>query len=181
MPYAANDKISTAPLDGGVEITTEQYQDALAGLQQGMRVSIDGGFRMLPPEQPDPDQPQPEPTIPDVKAQRVDAINAAFEAAASALTAGYPEAERLTWMVQQQEALAWQADQAAPTPWLDGLASQRGITPDEMRQLTLNQVQLFMAASQMLVGKRQRLRDAVYAVPDDAPDALDQIAAITWS
>jgi len=107
-------------------------------------------------------------------------INAAFEQAAAALTAGYPESERLTWPVQQSEALAWAADSQAPTPYLDGLAAARDITPAEMRQLTLAQVQLFMASSQQIVGKRQRLRDAVQAVPAGAPDALDQIAAISW-
>jgi len=107
-------------------------------------------------------------------------INGAFEQAAAALTAGYPESERLTWPVQQAEVLAWAADNQVPTPYLDGLAAARGTTPAEMRQLTLNQVQAFMAASQQLVGKRQRLRDAVQAVPAGAPDALGQIAAITW-
>lgn len=103
-------------------------------------------------------------------------INSAFNAAAAALTDGYPEAERTTWATQQKEALAWGADPAAPTPYLDGLAAARGILVEEMRQKTLDQTQLFMVASQQLVGTRQRLRDLAY-------DAKTQVEldGIKWS
>ncbi len=100
-------------------------------------------------------------------------INSDFTQAASALTAGYPEAERMTWATQQAEAMAWGADDTAPTPYLDGLAAARQIDPLEMRQKTLTQTQLFMTASQLLVGKRQRLRDLVYeATSQEALDAI---------
>jgi len=102
-------------------------------------------------------------------------INAAFNEAASALTSGYPEAERMTWATQQREALAWAADPAAPTPYLDGLATARGISPEDMRQKTLDQTQLFMQASQQLVGTRQRLRDLAYAAATQA-----DLDAIMW-
>jgi len=102
-------------------------------------------------------------------------INSDFTAAAAALTLGYPEAERMTWATQQAEVMAWEADENAPTPYLDGLAAARGITPEEMRQKTLEQTQLFMQASQVLVGKRQRLRDLVYEA--QSPEDLD---AIQW-
>ena len=102
-------------------------------------------------------------------------INSAFEQAASALTAGYPEAERMTWATQQQEAMSWAADENAPTPYLDGLAAARGITPQEMRQRALDQTQLFMQASQQLVGKRQRLRDQIQSATSS-----EELALITW-
>lgn len=107
--------------------------------------------------------PAPPPTLEEAKTAQLAQINADFAAAASALTAGYPEAERLTWPIQQTEALAWAADNDAGTPYLDGLAAARGITPAEMRQLTLTQVQAFQTASQQLVGTRQRLRDGILA------------------
>ncbi|HWL28598.1 MAG TPA: hypothetical protein VNQ97_06785 [Burkholderiaceae bacterium] len=109
------------------------------------------------------------------QAAKIAQINADFASAAAALTDGYPEAERLTWGVQQSEAFAWAADSDAPTPYLDGLAAARGIAPEEMRQKTLEQTQLFMAASQQLVGTRQRLRDLVYEAK--TPEDLD---AIHW-
>lgn len=99
-------------------------------------------------------------TLEEARQGKLREINAAFEKDANALTAGYPEAERLTWGVQQAEVLAWEANGSA-TPYLDGLAAARNIAPEEMRHRTLAKVRAFMAASQQLVGTRQRLEDAV--------------------
>lgn len=122
-----------------------------------------------PSELPEP----PTPTLDDLKGAKIVEINTAFTEAAQALTDGYPEAERMTWATQQSEVMAWAVDTNAPTPYLDGLAAARGITPEEMRQKTLEQTQLFMAASQQLVGTRQRLRDLVHDA--QTPEALDTI------
>lgn len=138
--------------------------------------TLDAPETLEPAVLPDPAGP----AITELKARKLAEINAAFEAAAHALTGGYPEAEQLTWPVQRAEALAWQSDPSSPTPYLDGLAAARGIEPEEMRQKTLTQTLLFMAASQQLVGKRQRLRDALDAIEDDAVDAAAQIGALAW-
>lgn len=114
-------------------------------------------------------------TLGDLQAQQVAQIDAAFEAAAEALTAGYPAAERLTWGMQQAEALAWQANSAAPTPFLDGIAAARGIPPTDMRAKTLENVLAFTAASQAMIGRRQALRDAIYAATGPAG-----VTAIAW-
>ncbi len=114
-------------------------------------------------------------TLADLRAEQLNAVNAAFERASQALTEGYPASERLTWPIQQAEALAWAADPAAPTPYLDGLAAARGIEPAELRQKTLDNVQAWMAASQQLIGRRQQLRDAIAAAATE-----DDIRAITW-
>lgn len=106
-------------------------------------------------------------------------INARFSAEAAAVLAPYPEEERATWPFQQREALDWGSNPATPTPYLDGLAAVRGLDPAVMRQKTLDQVHQFVAISQQLVGKRQRLRDAVYAV-QDGPGAAAELAAIEW-
>lgn len=119
------------------------------------------------------------PSIEEVRRRKHSEINDAFESAASALTEGYPETERLTWTVQLQEVLAWDANSQAATPYLDGLAIERGISAIDMRTKTLEQVRQFLAASQVLVGKRQRLRDAVNAV-QDGPNAMNELAAIAW-
>lgn len=109
------------------------------------------------------------------KETKLSGINAAFSADYQALTDGYPEGERLTWPTQQAEALAWGDDPSAPTPYLDGLAAARGITPEDMRQKTLHQTLLFMQASQHLVGKRQRLRDLVHEA-----QTHEDLEAIHW-
>src|SRR5690606_32701440 len=63
MPYAANGIISRSPIEGGIEITEDQYQQALEGMLEGKVVSIDGGFSVdFPPAPVDPDPvPEPEP------------------------------------------------------------------------------------------------------------------------
>ncbi|MBO9331872.1 hypothetical protein GHR37_22250 [Achromobacter xylosoxidans] len=121
----------------------------------------------------------PGPTLDQIKADKILEINAAFEQAASALTDGYTSSERLTWATQQAEALAWDANQTAPTPYLDSVALARGIPADEMRAKTRDQARLFLSESAKLVGKRQRLRDSVYAI-QDGPGAAAELAAIQW-
>lgn len=113
--------------------------------------------------------------IEDVRAAKIAQINTDFEQAAAALTDGYPPAEQATWPTQQQEALAWAGDPEAATPYLDGLAAVREIDPEQMRELTLAQVQAFMAASQQLIGKRQRLRDRVYSA-----SSVGEIVEVNW-
>lgn len=49
MPYAANGKISHDPIEGGVEITEDQYQQALRGVLDGLVVTVLGGFKVAPP------------------------------------------------------------------------------------------------------------------------------------
>lgn len=58
MPYAAENKISQSPIEGGVEITQEQYREALAGMLAGKIVSVENGFELVDP--PEPEKPEPE-------------------------------------------------------------------------------------------------------------------------
>ncbi|MGY6273880.1 hypothetical protein ACXIUT_29820 [Achromobacter denitrificans] len=61
MPYAIENQISMDVIPGGIEITEAQYQAALAGMLEGKVVSIDGGFNVTFPPEPEP-EPVPEPT-----------------------------------------------------------------------------------------------------------------------
>jgi hypothetical protein len=47
MYYAENGKISTEVLPNGIQITEEQYQEALEGMMQGKEVRIDNGFEVV--------------------------------------------------------------------------------------------------------------------------------------
>ena len=59
MPYAINGQVSTDPIEGAVEISDEQYREAVDGMCSGLIVSIDGGFSVaLPPV------PEPPPVVP---------------------------------------------------------------------------------------------------------------------
>jgi len=54
MPYAATNQISTAPIEGGIEITDEQYASTLASIEAGnfLTVSVVGGIFSASPAPP---------------------------------------------------------------------------------------------------------------------------------
>ncbi|SIR06869.1 hypothetical protein [Pseudacidovorax sp. RU35E] len=114
-------------------------------------------------------------TLAEIKADQQAAISAEGRRRAAALTAGYPDFEQKTWPTQEREALAWEVNPAAPTPFLDGIAAVRGIPATEMRAKTLAAVNAFRQASQYLVGTRQALRDAI-----EAATTAEAVQAITW-
>lgn len=103
MPFAANGKISTAPFEGGIEINPEQYAAALAGIVIGKIVTIDGGFAVIDPPQPEP-VPEPEPpTLDQVKVSLKAAIDGAAEAErCKYITPGAGQA--MTYMQKADEA-----------------------------------------------------------------------------
>ena len=102
-------------------------------------------------------------------------INAALENAAQTLVGDYPQAERDTWRIQQAELERWQDDPNAITPWVSLMAGARGISRDDLMVAIADNVQAFYAASAVLVGVRQRLRDEV-----DAAATADDVQAIQW-
>lgn len=57
MPYAHNGQISQSPIEGGIEITQQEYLSALEGMVAGQRVTIDGGFAVVDVPEPEPDEP----------------------------------------------------------------------------------------------------------------------------
>ncbi len=68
MPYATAGGVSRADKSGDpvwIEIDEDQYAQALAGMQAGKLVSIDGGFALIDPPAPEePPAPDPEPPGP---------------------------------------------------------------------------------------------------------------------
>ena len=77
MPYAANGYISQNRIPDGVEITQEQYDEALAGMIEGKTVAIDGGFSVAFPPEPEP-EPIPEPDPIDPLTQPLDRVRFEF-------------------------------------------------------------------------------------------------------
>ncbi|WP_434728577.1 tail fiber assembly protein [Pseudomonas soli] len=67
MPYAQYNTVSTDPLPGGIEISDEQYQEAIEGMVLGKVVSVEGGFSVGWP-------PPPEEVPPTVEELRVSAL-----------------------------------------------------------------------------------------------------------
>ena len=135
MYYAADNQISTSPIEGGIEITAEQYSAALGGMAEGKRVTVDGGQLVVafPPE-PEPPEPEPQEPEPDTVPQ----IVSRFQARAALHLAG---------LLDQVEALIADADPIAQIAWQDavefrrdsptinGLAAQIGMTQEQLDDL----------------------------------------------
>ncbi|CDP52359.1 hypothetical protein [Devosia sp. DBB001] len=70
--FAGEGRISQDdPIAGGIEITDEQYAEALAGMLVGKAVQIKDGVLVVDfPKPPDPD-PEPEPTFDGLKAAKL--------------------------------------------------------------------------------------------------------------
>jgi hypothetical protein len=99
-------------------------------------------------------------------AQYLSNNNDLYEGALNAITAGYPPSEIATWERQRAEALAWQLDAAALTPWIDTAATARGIPRLEYLSRTYAKAVQFAHVSAHLTGLRQRYEDAINAAAD---------------
>ncbi len=113
------------------------------------------------------------PSLADLKAAKLVNVNRNFQAMADYLTAGYPPAEKETWSDQKIEAMAWDANNAIATPYIDALAAYRGIDRDIYLAKTRDKVVAYSGAAQRLVGTRQKYADQVTAASNAA-----QVAAI---
>lgn len=113
MPYAANGKISQAPIDGGIEISEAQYQAGLTGIMAGKRVSIDGGFSVaFPAEDESEPVPQPELTPEErLELERAQMVVSRFQGRAALHQAGL--LEQVNTLINDPEtdpltAMAWE-------------------------------------------------------------------------
>lgn len=126
MPYAAEGMISTDVIAGGIEITDEQYGDALNGIVTGKVVSIDGGFRVdFPPELEQPEEPAL--TLPEIKASLKAYVDAAAETERGKyITAGSGQA--MTYLQKAAEASAYLASPDPAPNAYPLLSAEVGIT-----------------------------------------------------
>ncbi|OWV29437.1 hypothetical protein [Halomonas campaniensis] len=121
----------------------------------------------------------------DVKARKIQEINAAYVATITPLVKEYPEIEQATWLAQESEArayLAWHDNHqggAPATPVLDNILLGRNgedgtETLRDLSLAVLENADVFTQAQQ-LTGKRQRLVKAVRAA-----EAVEEIELISW-
>lgn len=115
----------------------------------------------------------PEPELPELKAIKLNEINAAYQQAIATITPTYPDDERLTFDKQEQEARTWLADNSASTPFVDALAAGRRMNKAELVSRIISKADAFAIASGLLTGQRQRYEDML-----DVADTADAVAAI---
>lgn len=115
----------------------------------------------------------PEPELPELKAIKLNEINAAYQQAIATLTPTYPDDERLTFDKQEAEARSWLADNSESTPFVDALAAGRMIDKAELVNRIIAKADAFAIASGLLTGQRQRYEDLL-----DAAETADDAAAI---
>ncbi|WIX31196.1 hypothetical protein QO259_10125 [Salinicola sp. JS01] len=132
---------------------------------------LDSGIEIAPYEVPPVD-------VEALAASKLDEINRASEADLAELRRQYPQYEIDTWPQQEAEARAWQADNNAHTPTLDGIAARRGIAFDELVRRVIANAEAYRPIVTDVIGKRQRLEDQIRAAVD-AGDA-GAIRAISW-
>lgn len=216
MYYAQHNSVGTGDLpQGAIEITRDQYLDAIERMSGGERIAIIAGevvFYTGPVQLLDEngfhvgeadELPEGAPLITDkpegfVKPKRVNGawvegedasvlferavkaklgeINAAYEQEMSAIKAGYPLSEVLSWDKQEAEARAYQADSNAATPFIDALATERGMAKAELVSRIMAKVDMYEQTVGMLTGKRQRLEDQVLAA-----QTVEGVSAVTWT
>ena len=111
------------------------------------------------------------------------------EMMAASITGKYPQTEVDTWPLQRSEALAYDADNTAPVPFITDLAAQKPLDkngePDVAKEVAriLPKVQTYIPAAAAILGKRQALDDQIDVQVDPGnPEATyDSIAAVTWA
>lgn len=151
-------RIAYSKVDGkatNIRFVADDYQASMAD-----ELVIQGDILPTAADLSDP------PSLAEMRAAAIVKLDAAFEAAAAQLVAGYPPSERLTWRIQEDEADAWTANPVAPTPYVDQLAAARGIDRLVLLGKVMENVTLFRQASALLIGKRQKWRDTIEAAAD---------------
>lgn len=107
----------------------------------------------------------------------------------SLLSAPYRPEERETWTFQRDEALAWQADNSAPTPFCDTIAQNRGIPRELFLPKVIENSTLFFSASATILGQQQALLDQLSDAMKQQIEPIDKdkfeglvaaISAVVW-
>jgi hypothetical protein len=123
----------------------------------------------------------PQQALPVANGSKQDAlarIDVAYQHATDALKVGYPDDETRSWPLQETEARAWLQNPDAATPWLDAAANARGLSKAELAGRIVANAASFASAHGQLTGKRQKLRDQIAALGDNALE--EQLDAIQW-
>lgn len=114
MPFAAKSKIAFDSFEGAIEITEEQYLEALEGMQVGLDVTIEGGFKVAAPVPPTP-PPEPVPTTEQLIERFRAVIQEHMDAAAR--LAGYDDIKAAVTYAEEPTVPKFQAEGKALRAW----------------------------------------------------------------
>ena len=102
-------------------------------------------------------------TLAQAQGVQIDTINAACQAALTAIIAPYPASEVLTWDQQLAEATAFTASPTASTPLLSAIGAVNGETVADMAASILILSASYKAATGAAIGRRQALTTQISA------------------
>ena len=143
MPWAHDNVVSTDPIDGGIEITAEQYGDAIAGMQDGKRVAVvDGALVIQDP--PPPASPEEAPPVDETNPANfplsMRQLRLALFASGRPVNFIQLVINAIPDAVQQAQAQIWYEESSEvhwEHPETQALIAASGIAPAEARQLWL--------------------------------------------
>ena len=127
-------------------------------------------------DEPAPPQPTEAELLERTKTSKLAEINAAYEAATSALVSTYPQTELLTFDKQEAEARAWTEDNSAETPLVDALAAGRTMAKAELVRRIVAKADAFAVAVGYYTGQRQKYEDMVKSA--ETPEAVAAIVPV---
>lgn len=92
-------------------------------------------------------------------------IRAGFQAAVQAITTTYTQEEISTFLTQENEALAWQADNNAPTPGIDYIVANRpSVDKATLVGRIITNASTYKDIVFPAMGKKQAYEDELYAL-----------------
>lgn len=106
-------------------------------------------------------------------------INAEYSKRTAMLSAGYPEDEQKSWILQANEAAIVLGADDQPTPWIDASAAKEGVTRENLAMRIHAMDSAYRVVHGKLSAIRRMLRDQIMAVPNDE-NAAYAFAAIQW-
>jgi len=79
MPYAAEGIVSTEQMPGAIQITDDQYKQAIVAMVAGKFVTVKGGFQILDELPVDPPPPPPPPTLEEAQTSKIAELSASCQ------------------------------------------------------------------------------------------------------
>ncbi|WP_297813772.1 hypothetical protein [uncultured Methylophaga sp.] len=106
-----------------------------------------------------------EPTIDKLLEKKQAEILQKFKIAMSSVTSLYTAEEIASFPTQEPEALAWQADNTAPTPLIDFIVAERAsVDKPTLVQRIIDNAATYKTVAGPAIGKKQDFEDQLYVL-----------------